>query len=123
MSLRANHPESLLRLGRHMSSARVRPRIRTHFVLLAIAMLLSVAEEAWACTPPAFAIEHDFTGVKGEYRGVGVAYVSLRPTDLSIAQLRCLARRLRTKHPWWRSVAVHIFDSREAARGYIYRPC
>src|SRR6476646_2959556 len=46
----------------------------------------------------------------------GVATVSVRPDDITVANLLCLAQGLRQTYPEWRSVAVLFFASPEAAK-------
>jgi hypothetical protein len=46
----------------------------------------------------------------------GVATVSVRPEDITVTNLLCLAQGLHQRYPEWRSVAVLFFASPEAAK-------
>jgi hypothetical protein len=46
----------------------------------------------------------------------GVATVSVRPDDITVTNLLCLAQGLRATYPEWRRVAVLFFASLEAAQ-------
>jgi hypothetical protein len=46
---------------------------------------------------------------------MGLAQISLRPSDITLDNLVCLAQRFRKAHPEWTSVLLLFFSSREAA--------
>ncbi len=67
------------------------------------------------CHPPSFEKGRDFINPD---EGEGLLQIAVRPEDLSLENLICLATTLRAQNPNWKNVVVLIFTSTDAAYNF-----
>ena len=76
---------------------------------------LMVPVGAQTCAPPKASMSAEFLTQGGRE---GTVRLTIAPEDLSLANLVCLSKTLNVSRPEWQNVAVLVFDSATAARGY-----
>jgi len=85
-------------------------------ILVSVCLMLCAGRASADCTRLPYRTGRNFIAPNGSK---GLAQVSLRPSDITLDNLLCLARGFRESHPEWREVVLLFFDSREAAEEYV----
>src|SRR5581483_3507436 len=88
-------------------------RFRGACVLAAVLLVGTAAAARGECNKVHFVTGQNYIGAPASR---GVATVSVRPDEISVTNLLCLAQGLRARYPEWRRVAVLFFASPEAAK-------
>jgi hypothetical protein len=82
-------------------------------LLIAFSLVLpGIASASVPCAPPHYRVGRDFLDSK---LGTGSLFISIRPNEFSLTGVICLVRALRESHPNWKSVAILVFNSHDAA--------
>jgi hypothetical protein len=90
--------------------------LRVGLVVIAACLIGPAVEAATDCTHLQYRVGRDFIAPGGSR---GLAQFSLRPGDVTVANLVCLVQRLRAGNPAWTQVMLVFFTSREAADNWI----
>ena len=88
-------------------------RLRDACLLAALLLGGTAAAARGECSKVHFVTGHNYIAAPASR---GVATVSVRPEDITVTNLLCLAQGLHQTYPEWRSVAVLFFASPEAAK-------